>query len=65
MVIPGVGKTYAAQIQSWQAQAQFSPDVEWVGEMILQDAHRILALGKDIKAIDQKIAAIAAHSELA
>lgn len=33
--------------------------------MILQDAHRILALGKDIKAMDQKIAAIAAHSELA
>jgi transposase len=45
LAIPGVGKTYAAQIKAWQAQAQFSPEVEWVGEMILQDAHRILALG--------------------
>lgn len=63
--IRGVGKAYAAQIQAWQAQAQFAPDVEWVGEMILQDAHRILALGRDIKTIDQQIATIAARSELA
>ncbi len=33
--------------------------------MILQDAHRILALGKDIKALDLKIAGIAAQSKLA
>ena len=65
LAIPGVGKTYAAQIQAWQAQAQFAPDAEWVGEMILQDAHRILALGKDIKALDLKIAGIAAQSKLA
>lgn len=65
LAIPGVGKIYAARILAWQARAQFAPEVEWVGEMILQDARRILALGKDIKAMDQKIAAIAAHSELA
>lgn len=65
LAIPGVGKTYAARIQAWQPQAQFSPEVEWVGEMILQDARRILALGNDIKAMDHKIAAIAAYSELA
>lgn len=65
LAIPGVGKTYAARIQAWQPQAQFAPEVEWVGEMILQDARRILALGNDITAMDQKIAAIAAHSELA
>lgn len=65
LAIPGVGRSYAARIQAWQPLAQFAPDVEWVGEMILQDARRILALGKDIQAMDQKIAAIAAHSELA
>jgi len=65
LAIPGVGKTYAARIQAWQQQAQFAPEVEWVGEMILQDARRILALGNDIKAMDQKIAAIASRSELA
>lgn len=65
LAIPGVGKTYAARIQAWQPQAQFAPEVEWVGEMIQQDARRILALGNDIKAMDQKIAAIAEHSELA
>jgi len=36
-----------------------------VGEMVLQDARRILALGVDIKALDQKIALISASSELA
>ncbi|MDO8369606.1 MAG: IS110 family transposase [Candidatus Nitrotoga sp.] len=65
LAIPGVGKTYAAQIQAWQAQAQFATDAEWVGEMILQDAHRILALGKDIKALDLKIAGIAVQLKLA
>lgn len=65
LAIHGVGKTYAAQIQEWQAQAQFAPDVEWVGEMILQDARRILALGRDIKAMDGQIADVAARSDLA
>lgn len=65
LAIPGVGKIYAARIQAWQPLAQFAPEVEWVGEMIQQDACRILALGNDIKAMEQKIAAIAEHSELA
>lgn len=60
-----MGKTYAARIQAWQPLAQFAPEVEWVGEMIQQDARRILSLGDDIKAMDQKIAAIAEHSKLA
>lgn len=65
LAIPTVGKTYVARILAWQPSAQFAPDIEWVGEMILQDARRILSLGVDIKAMDQKIAAIAAQSELA
>jgi transposase len=63
--IRSVGKTYAARIIAWQPQAQFAPDIEWVNEMILQDARRILALGVDIKALDQQIALIATSSELA
>jgi transposase len=65
MAIPCVGATYAARILRWQPQARFAPEVEWVGEMIQQDARRILALGRDIKALDTKIADIAADSELA
>jgi transposase len=63
--IRSVGVTYAARIMAWQSQAQFAPEVEWVSEMVLQDARRILALGVDIKALDQQIASIAATSELA
>jgi transposase len=65
LAIPGVGKTYAARIQAWQPLAHFAPEVEWVGDMIQQDARRILALGSEIKTMDQKIAAIAAQSTLA
>lgn len=65
LAIRGVGKLYASRIQAWQPQAQFAPEIEWVGEMIQQDARRILALGKDIKAIEQKIACIVDQSELA
>lgn len=65
LAIPGVGRNYAAKIQAWQPLAQFAPEIEWVGEMILQDARRILALNDEIKLLDQKIADIAAHSELA
>lgn len=65
LAIRGVGKLYASRIRAWQPQAQFAPEVEWVGEMIQQDARRILALGKDIKAMDQKIADLAEQSDLA
>lgn len=54
LAIRGVGKLYASRIRAWQPQAQFAPEIEWVGEMIRQDARRILALGANIKAMDQK-----------
>jgi transposase len=63
--IPAVGRIYAAKIKTWQPSAQFAPDVEWVGEMIIQDAKRILTLSTDIKTLDQKIAEIAVNSSLA
>lgn len=65
LAIPNVGKTYAARIQSWQAMAQFAPEIEWVGDMLLQDARRILALGEDIRALNSQIKTVAADSELA
>lgn len=63
--IPGVGQTYAAAIQQWQRQAYFAPEVEWVGEMILEDAQRILALMAQIKHLERQIAPLAEASELA
>ena len=42
--IPGIGAAYASRVQQWQKQAQFSAEAEWVGEMIQQDAARILEL---------------------
>lgn len=63
--LPGIGPTYTASIEHWQQQAYFAPEVAWVGEMILQDAHQILALMTQIKRLDAQIAALAESSELA
>ena len=49
--ISSVGHKYAAIIKSWQPNALFSHEVEWVSEMIIADAQRILALKDDIKAL--------------
>ena len=63
--IPGVGQKYAETIEQWQHQAYFAPEVEWVGEMILEDARRILELMTQIKRLEAKIATLAESSELA
>lgn len=63
--IPAVGQKYASQIQHWQHQASFAPEVEIVGEMILQDARRVQALNADIEALDYGIKATASESALA
>lgn len=65
LAIPAIGQKYAAQIQAWQRGAHFAPEVGLVGEMILQDARRIQALGADIKALDRRIKAAAEDSALA
>lgn len=65
LAIPAVGKKYASQIQEWQHQASFAPDVEFVGAMIQQDARRVQALNADIKALDCSIQATALDSGLA
>jgi transposase len=65
LAIPAVGHKYAATIQAWQRTAVFAPDVDIVGDMILQDARRLKALRADIKTLDRSIKAAATDSALA
>lgn len=46
--ISGIGAKYASIILKWQKTAEFSPETEWVSDMIQQDAERVLALHKQI-----------------
>jgi transposase len=63
--IAAVGVKCASQIESWQARAHFSAEVEWVGEMIQEDAQRILELRVKIKRLEAKIAEVAKNSKIA
>jgi transposase len=63
--IPAVGKKYAILIQGWQKRAHFSEDVEWVSEMIQEDAQRCLELDEKIKALKAKIKEVAKDSKIA
>lgn len=63
--IPGIGVKYAGIILSWQKQAQFSHDVEWVGEMILEDAARVLERHDKIETIKARMVEVAKGSEMA
>ncbi|WP_292929194.1 hypothetical protein [Nitrosomonas sp.] len=63
--IPGVGRKYADSIVAWQSHASFSHEVEWVGEMIIEDARRILALKNDIKALELRCRMLMQESQAA
>jgi len=63
--IPSVGVKSAAIIESWQKRCHFSQEVEWVGEMIQEDAKRCLELDEKIKRLDTKIAETAQNSKIA
>lgn len=63
--IPGIGVKYAASIQSWQKSAHFSHEAELVGEMIQEDAYRILDLHDKIQAMEAKLEDIASRSVIA
>jgi transposase len=60
--IRSVGVKYADMIQCWQKRAHFSDEVGYVGEMIQEDAIRILELRDKIRALDVRIAKIAEGS---
>ena len=63
--IPAVGNTYASRIQAWQPRAQFSAEVDWVEDMIQEDAQRVLALDEQIAAVEAKMAHVAHESVIA
>lgn len=63
--IPSIGQKYASLIKRWQPHAHFADDVAWVGEMIIDDGQRVLALIADIKALEIKIAELTQQSVLA
>lgn len=63
--LPGVGKKYAALIQTWQRNARLADDADWTGPMLNSDAHRLLALKREIEDLERQIAALSAKSELA
>ena len=63
--ISGIGAKYATTIQSWQKRAHFSHEAELVGEMIQEDASRILELAGKINAIEAKIEDVTCRSMIA
>ena len=63
--IAGIGKTYTSVILEWQTRAQFSDDVEWVGEMIQEDAARVLELHDKIQSLEAKMEDVAYGSGIA
>ncbi|MGY4706232.1 IS110 family RNA-guided transposase [Candidatus Bipolaricaulota sp. J31] len=63
--IPGIGKKYAGIIGEWQEGAKFSPEVEYVGPMIISDAKRVLELLEEIGALEEEVEELSQRSELA
>lgn len=63
--IRGVGTVYLSKIRAWQKHAHFSAEVDWVGPMILEDAHRLIELGKAIKNLDEQMATLSQQSDIA
>jgi transposase len=63
--LEGIGCKYASLIQAWQPKALFSDEAQWAGPMIVSDARRLLALKREIDALETNIAQIAQQSELA
>ena len=49
--IPSVGVKSAAIIEHWQKRARFHQEVEWVGEMIQEDARRCVELDEKIQPV--------------
>jgi len=63
--IAGIGVTYAGHLCVWQKRAQFSDEVEWVGEMIQEDAARVLELHDRIHSLEARMETVARDSSIA
>ena len=63
--IAGIGVKYTNIILNWQKHAEFSREVEWVGDMIQEDARRVLELHEKIETLEARMEEIAANSNIA
>ena len=63
--IPGIGPKYADLIQKWQKGAQFSEEVKWVGQLIQEDAARVLDLHEQIHSLEGRLEEAAKDSAIA
>ncbi len=63
--LPAIGNHYADRIQAWQQDAWFASDARLVGDMIHQDAVRVLELNRQVKTLENEMARIAANSAIA
>ena len=63
--IKRIGSFYADIIPSWQKEAHFSAEVEWVGEMIHHDARRMLELLEQIAQLNNAIEDLTQRSAMA
>ena len=63
--IKGVGKKYADLIQSWQGIAKFTLNSSWMGDMVIRDAGRILALVRELAELNGVIDSLIPHSKAA
>lgn len=63
--IAAVGRKYASLIEDWQKRAHFGAEVQWVSDMIQEDAQRCLDLEEKIKTLETKIEQVAKDSKIA
>lgn len=63
--IKSVGRKYAKLIRQWQETAQLSTDATVVGDMVIEDAHRVLVLNEKIKQIQTHLLNLMPQSKLA
>ena len=63
--VPGIGERFADRIQAWQKKAFFSHDADLVGDMIQQDAERMLELHHQIKTLKKQMARVNSDSAIA
>ena len=63
--IKGIGQKYAGLVRVWQQTAQLSSDVLMVGDMVMEDARRVLALADQITRIETQLKSLMPESSLA
>jgi len=65
LATPGIGKGYAAKIRQWQHEATFSNSATYLGAMVVTDARQMLALRKQILALEAQLEDLAGQSVMA